>query len=398
MEIWDRFFGVVHVQVTSADTAAFLRAVADQQVMVQALNQTDTMTVSFQTKQRDLERLRKLTKRRGEEMKVLTQKSGFLMLRRIFHRPVLTAGMILLLIGSIVIPQHVLFVRVEGNSTVPDRLIIEKAEESGIFFGAARRSIRSEKVKNALLEQIPQLQWAGVNTSGCVATISVRERVEEEHVQETDGISRIVAARDGVIQKITVEKGTGRCVEGQVVKAGDILISGYTDCGLLVQASRAAGEVYAQTLHTVQAVSPVNVNKRGSIQREEKKYSLILGKNKINFYNDSSILDGSCVKIYWEKYWTLPGGYLLPVGIACEIRRYFDDTTVTSDTKEMQSLLEAYTPVYLQSQMIAGQILQQSGEVFRDGDLLVYQGNYVCLEMIGREQSEEFIEQYGESD
>ena len=36
--------------------------------------------------------------------------------------------------------------------------------------------IRSEKVKNSLLQRIPQLQWAGINTDGCVAVISVREK------------------------------------------------------------------------------------------------------------------------------------------------------------------------------------------------------------------------------
>ena len=89
-------------------------------------------------------------------------------------RPVLLAGLGILFLLAMYLPSRVLFIRVEGNMQIPDRQILAAAEECGIRFGASRREVRSEKVKNALLSSVPQLQWAGVNTAGCVATISVR--------------------------------------------------------------------------------------------------------------------------------------------------------------------------------------------------------------------------------
>ena len=46
---------------------------------------------------------------------------------------------------------------VEGNSAVASVDIIDAAQNAGLGFGASRRAVRSEKVKNALLASIPDL-------------------------------------------------------------------------------------------------------------------------------------------------------------------------------------------------------------------------------------------------
>ena len=65
--------------------------------------------------------------------------------------------------------------------------------------------------------------------------------------QKSAGVGSIVASRDGVITSITTTKGTPLCKAGQAVKAGQILISGYTDCGISIRADPAEGEVFAET-------------------------------------------------------------------------------------------------------------------------------------------------------
>ena len=53
------------------------------------------------------------------------------------------------------VPEHVLFLSVEGNSAVPEAKILEAAESAGIRIGISRRAIRNENVKNRLLSAIP---------------------------------------------------------------------------------------------------------------------------------------------------------------------------------------------------------------------------------------------------
>ena len=80
-------------------------------------------------------------------------------------------GLCLLLLLVCILPTRVLFMRVEGNESIPENLILEAAEDCGIRFGASRSAVRSEKVKNGILSRISELQWVGVNTKGCIAVI-----------------------------------------------------------------------------------------------------------------------------------------------------------------------------------------------------------------------------------
>ena len=66
-----------------------------------------------------------------------------------------------MLLAVLYAPSRVWFVEVEGNETVPARKILLAAEECGVKFWAKSGEIRSEQVKNQILNLVPELQWAG---------------------------------------------------------------------------------------------------------------------------------------------------------------------------------------------------------------------------------------------
>jgi hypothetical protein len=101
-------------------------------------------------------------------------------------------------------------------------------------------------------------------------------------------------------------------------------------------------------------------------------------------------LDASCVKIYEEKYVTLPGGFQLPVAIVIETIHSYDQITPTVSPEESEMILRSYAMQYLRDHMVAGNILRCSETVMQNG-VVRLNGHYSCLEMIGREQFEEII-------
>lgn len=399
MGVWKSVAGVMRLELTSASPADMLTAINRLGIMLFQVRHTGNLTVEVSLYRRDYEALIKLLERRGEHWKDI-QKSGlYWTFRRMFRRSLLLSGMALLLFLVLFLPTRVYFIRVEGNQTVPTRLIIAKAEECGIWFGATRREVRSERMKNALLEAIPELQWAGVNTSGCVATISVREKsTAEQNTQTKKGVGSIVAIRDGIIRECTVLKGNPLCSVGQAVKAGQVLISGYTDLGLSIQATRAEGEIFAETLREIDAVTLSNPSQRGEVAKKERKYSLLIGKKLIKMFKDSGISDATCVKMYEKSYLTLPGGFQLPVALVCEEWYYYSTETVQTTDSETFAWMHGFSTDYLGSHMIAGQILHSDVQTEVLDGICRLRGEYACLEMIGRIQSEEIIGKNGTND
>lgn len=389
MDIWASLRGYVEVELTSADPEGAIYAVNRGGIVVNHAVRTGDLTWTFQIPRSDLKPLKILIQRRGDRLQVRGRQGVYWIGKELLKRPVLVAGICILVLLTVLLPKRILFVEVEGNVTIPTNLILERAADCGIEFGAVRRTVRSEQMKNKLLQAVPELQWAGINTYGCRAVISVRERPAEEISRETVQVSNIVASRDGVIKEVTVLSGTRICKTGQAVKAGQILISGYTDCGICIRATQARGEVFAETKRDLVAVTPMEQAEKGAMIRQEKKYRLVVGKKQINFSKDSGISGTSCDKMYTVNYITLPGGLKLPVAVITETITYYECAPLSLDASEVQGQLSRFAESYLSGDMIAGQILEKHETENISNDLFILRGEYSCLEMIGKTRLEE---------
>ena len=204
-------------------------------------------------------------------------------------------------------------------------------------------------------------------------------------------MASIVAARDGIIRELTVTKGNPLCKVGQAVKAGQVLVSGYEDCGIVIKATRAEAEITAQTLRQIGAITPAASTIRGEIISTSVKYSLLIGKNQIKFYKDSGISDTRCVKMYSKEYLTLPGGFILPIALIKEECYYYDEQAVDFCEQDF-FWMEDFASDYLQGQMIAGSVLQADTAMELLDDCCIFTGRYACLEMIGQVKNEEITD------
>ena len=397
MRFWRSVRSEMTYRVVSADISAFLDSLGKQGIVLRKVIPEDELTILLTVSRTNGKKLEKIGDKKGIDIKIVERNGLFWDAAALWKRPVLLWGLIFLLALTLFLPTRVLFVRVEGNEILPTRQILAAAEDCGIRFGANRRRVRSEKVKNALLGQLPELKWAGVNTAGCVATISVRERPVPERTETGEGVSSIVANRDGYVLSCTAQSGSLQCVPGQAVREGQVLISGYTDCGLLIRATRAKGEIFALTRHKCRAVTPSDLLRRQVMVEERKKISLILGKKRINFYNGSGISHTTCGRMYAEYYIYLPGGFRLPIALWVETRTDWHVAPSECPAEDARERLSGFLKEYVQSLMICGEIRDVSERFSSTDELYRLEGDFLCREMIGRSRQEGKVTVNGKS-
>ena len=397
MNLFNSIGGMVEIEVTSADMGNVLSAVNKAGITIHSAESITELTLRMIISKKDFHLFQQIISAKGCDFIEKKRIGIFWFFKNLLRRPILITGILLLAVAAVYLPGRIFFVQVDGNIVLPDRLILSCAEECGIRFGASREEIRSEKVKNGLLALIPELQWAGVNTKGCVAVISVREKTEIKNTEIYHGVSSIIADRDGVIVSCTTEQGNALCSVGQAVREGQILISGFTDCGLSIRACRSIGEVYAQTNRQLSVMTPCEYKLQRDICGTERKFSIIIGKKRINFYKDSGILGVTYDKMSVENHLTLPGGFVLPVTVITEFWTSFEVDTAVYPQEAVCDMLEEFSHSYLMRNMVAGQLLQKDLVFSNTTDACYLSGSYACLEMIGREIQEEIMLKYGKS-
>ena len=383
-----------HARVISADISTFYRGVLRSNIPLGKIRHINELNISISFRGKDLDRVKELCNETDAELQILSGGEPGKAIGKWLRRPVLHFGVLLVLVLTVWVPSVVLFLQVEGNVSIPDYLVLEAASQCGLSFGSKRSGIRSEQIKNALLERLPQLRWVGVNTAGCVAKITVSERELLQTVNPYQGVSRIVAVRDAIVDSCVVSSGTPMCTPGQAVKQGQTLVSGYENTGILMKGTRANGEVFGQTMHCVNVVMPAFSHKKGDAVGEFYKYGIMIGKKQINFFNNSRIFGGICDKMYEQYRVTLPGGFVLPLGlfvITTTVYEEISDVDYVSDDEA----LKAFVRSYLNQSMVSGQIQSAVEIIETQGDCSRLTGYYICQELIGREQTEEMIVEYG---
>ena len=384
--------GNIIAEITCADIASLLNALTASGIQLQNIQYRDDLTVCITIHRNCYHNVVALSEKYGGVAKKKAVFGAFPLTERLIKRPVLMVFLLTVFLASCYVPGRIFFLRVEGNTLVPEKYIIEVAEDCGIHFGAKRRLVRSEIMKNKILEQIPQLQWAGINTSGCTAVISVREKTDSDQQDVSKHqVSSIVAARDGIIQSCTVQQGNALCAVGQAVKAGQVLVSGYLDCGIVTKTTQADAEIKALTFRNLEVVSPRAAIIKGVEQEAKTRYALRIGKKLIKFYKDSGNLDATCGKIYSEEYVHLPGGFRLPVAIVKETEFSYTVTAEELTVSDTGEWIKDFACNHLENTMISGEIISADAVVTPDADGFCLKGRYACMEMIGRIKYEGFI-------
>lgn len=391
MLLWDSLLGMVEVSIACADPGLMLNRISKANIQIVDCKQEDVLSVRFKTYQTNTQALERIVAKSGGELTVIRRIGAYWSLFAFVKRPVLVATILFFVFLTCFLPTKVLFIEVVGNTSVSKEIIQSAAERNGLCFGADRRSLRSEELKNNILQDIERLQWVGINTYGCTAVITVKEKEVTEQEEEPVGVRSIVAAQNGIIRQMTVLKGNPLCRVGEAVEEGQVLVSGYTDCVLYAKAEAADAEIYGDTIRYLKAVTPLNTEVRREVKGKATSFGLLFGKKLINLWKDSRISDPSCVKMYQEYPLTLPGGFQLPVSLVVCTGTIYDFSEKEKSTEELMDHMALRAATYLEEQMLAGSIQDSKTQIRYQDGLLYFSGEYACMEIIGKIRYEEIL-------
>lgn len=280
-------------------------------------------------------------------------------------------------------------VTVTGNADIPDSEIITLLDDLGCGIGSFIPTINFDELHNKYLLSSRNIAWIAVNMKGVVAEVEVREIMYGRKKDTEKTAANIVAVCDGQIESVEVYEGRKSVAIGDIVKKGDLLISGVVESGLkgttqTVFYKKAEGKVLAKVNKKIYIVIPLVQEKKVPTGNTQNSYMInIFGKN-INISPNSGISESSYDKIVSKRKLTVFGEVVLPVNILTETYNEYEIQKVTISKDEAVEL--AFKK--LRTEMDAAlsgedtQLLERQTDAAFDDDNFYLKCNLYCIENI----------------
>ena len=210
-------------------------------------------------------------------------------------------------------------IKVVGNEKLTDGEIKRALRECGICPGCYWPGIDNDMVRAEMLIKLPELAWMSVNVNGSRAAVPVLERKPSCEIYNENGNSDLLAKCGGTVEKVCARNGKALVSRGQTVEKGSLLISGSLDSMYgEPRYVRSLGEVYARTWREYTALCPEISYEKIKGTKSHRRYALIIGDKRINFYSDRKNTVDEYDKIIHNNKLGIKGIFIFPVAIVAE--------------------------------------------------------------------------------
>ena len=284
-------------------------------------------------------------------------------------------------------------INVSGQTGLSEKEILKTLEGYGLYIGAYIPNIDTMRLENELVIDTEELSYASINLRGTVAEVVVRERKEKD-VENISLPSNLVANCDGQIESIEVRGGMPTVKKGQIVKKGQLLVSGVIDSQAVgYRLVRARGEIYARISRSFTAEVPLVREKKSRTGEKKTRVTIRFFAKKINLFSNNDISFEKYDTIEEEKRLCLFDRVELPVFIIKTT--YSEYVTETEKISEEQALSIAEKELAGQTEktLSEAQILAREERTeIKDGILTLY----ADIDCIADITSEIFIKTDGE--
>ncbi len=301
------------------------------------------------------------------------------------RRRLLPLLLCLILISFLIVSKVFIWeVEVKGNETVATGEILAALKDCGVEQGSFWPAFSSDNIRSEVVAVLPELLWLTVNVRGSRAEVVVRERTAKPEMIDPKNAVDIISKKDAFITEINVLHGASVVKKGQVVRSGDLLISGAVESltGSL-RMEHAYGEVKGQTYYELTAVDPLSKADKVYTGDKQKRWALEFWGRRVNFYRNSSIYADTCDKIRTEYKLQMEGVFSLPVSVICEELVYYETGAAQVDERQAKAELEQQLYEALLLEIGDGEILSQSCAFSRQKGMLTACLKAVCEESIG---------------
>ena len=317
--------------------------------------------------------------------------------RKMYYISVLMCIMLIFFWSSFIWDIH--FV---GNKAQTDETLLNILESYDIRPGIRKNEVDCARLAKEIRKEFHDIVWVSVSVEGCNLIVHVKENdgTDGESVRLENDIPKDLAAqKDAVIKEIITRKGMPNVQKGDVVKAGDILVTGK------IEVTNDAGEVIAYQYENADAdiiglTSMKYSNKisklyQKKIYQKKEKTNYILQIGTVEIVIGSTIFGDTNENteiLKWMKQVKFGENTYLSIYFGKQSYKKYDVVEAKYTKKDIQEILSREFSIFCTELQKKGvQIIENNVKILIDENQAAATGSLSLLEPLGEPVDTEII-------
>ena len=301
-------------------------------------------------------------------------------------------GALCALIMIIVSDNYVWDIRISGNETVAYTTVKNALSEQGLKVGSRINELDVDAIETRVLIACKDISWITINIQGTYANVQIREAGRRPDEGEIALPSNLIARSDGQIEYLEIFSGNAVVKSGDVVRKGDILVSGVRDSnhyGMFV--TRSSGKVFARTKRSFRVEIPLEYEKKTVSERKIIEKSLIFFSKEIKVFENAGNMGSSCDTIERVELLRFFGGDRLPVGIKTRCSVSYVSESCRHTENEAMELAYYRLNEIIGNELYEAEMLKKTIECEITDNAYILYCTVECIENIAVQQEFEYL-------
>ena len=317
--------GVVYVEICGGNSERLINACAEAGLLLWQVERTESGALRARLLENDLERLQKIAVLCMSETKLIARSGGSRTIRLLERRAGLLAAAAVFALLLAVSGLFIWDFEVVGNRTLSKHEILRTLADCGISEGCFWPATDVETIRSLVLLREEKLAWMTLNVRGSHATVLVLEREEKPPLYDEEKAADLVALRGGEIAEMTVKNGRALVTAGQLVAAGDTLVSGRMESESGgVRSVHAEGTVTAETWREARVYLSPAAQEKTRRSGVHLILGLKCGKTRLNLAPKGRKELDECDRISKEYNLGIKGVFSFPLSLVVEEFRPYE--------------------------------------------------------------------------
>lgn len=286
VSIWNYFAGYVIVEVSGYALEKFINSALEDQIYFWDVSRQENK-LYLKTSGHNFKRLKTSARKTRCRVKIVEKCGIPFTMFRYRRRKILAGGTILFVFLLYLLSSFIWLVEVEGNSRLQEVDLLKTLEENGFTTGKVKSKLDLREAEQCLINNYPDIIWAGVKYEGTKLVVQVTESVLKPKMYDKSIPTSLIAKRDALVTYIATDKGIPKVKKGDTVKKGDLLVSGeivLQDEQSSVRYTHSDSKIIGKTCYTLKGSIPIEQTKKQYTGDTKKNYRVKLFNMTLPLY------------------------------------------------------------------------------------------------------------------